>query len=146
MKSMFEGIGKIRYEGADSKNPLAFRWYDENRVILGKTMKEHLRFAVAYWHSFCAQGGDQFGGPTIDFPWNAIVDPVERAKAKMDSAFDFMVKIGAPYYCFHDVDLVDDSGNPVPPGEVGELVLRVPEDKKQNGLFRGYYKDPDLTA
>ena len=92
MKSMFEKFDKIKYEGPDSKNPLAFRWYDENRVVMGKTMKDHLRFAIAYWHSFCAQGGDQFGGSTISFPWNSIADPVERAKAKMDSAFDFIVK------------------------------------------------------
>jgi len=111
MKSMFAGIDKIKYEGPESKNPLAFRWYDENRVVMGKTMKEHMRFAIAYWHSFCAQGGDQFGGATIDFPWNSISDPVERAKAKMDSAFDFIVKIGAPYYCFHDVDLVDEGSS-----------------------------------
>ncbi len=111
MKSMFEKFDKIKYEGPDSKNPLAFRWYDENRKVMGKTMKEHLRFAIAYWHTFCAQGGDQFGGATIDFPWNAIKDPVERAKAKMDSAFDFIVKIGAPFYCFHDVDLVDEGSS-----------------------------------
>ena len=108
---MFEKFDKIRYEGPDSKNPLAFRWYDESRVVMGKTMKDHLRFAIAYWHSFCAQGGDPFGGATISFPWNAISDPVERAKAKMDTAFDFIVKIGAPFYCFHDVDLVDEGGS-----------------------------------
>ena len=111
MKSMFEGFGKIRYEGPESKNPLAFRWYDESRVIAGKTMKEHLRFAIAYWHSFTAQGSDPFGSDTIDFPWNEITDPVERAKAKMDSAFDFIVKIGAPFYCFHDADLVSEGGS-----------------------------------
>ena len=111
MKSMFAGIDKIKYEGPESKNPLAFRWYDENRVVMGKTMKEHLRFAIAYWHSFCAQGSDQFGGPTVDFPWNSISDPVERAKAKLDSAFDFIVKIGAPYYCFHDIDLVSEGSS-----------------------------------
>jgi len=108
MKSMFSEFKKIAYEGPESKNPLAFRWYDEHRVVMGKSMKEHLRFAIAYWHSFCARGGDPFGGPTIDFPWDAIPDPIERAKAKMDSAFDFIAKIGAPYYCFHDIDLIDE--------------------------------------
>ncbi len=107
MTSMFSSISKIKYEGPDSKNPLAFRWYDENRVVAGKTMKEYLRFAIAYWHSFCAENADPFGGPTRVFPWSNISDPVEQAKVKMDSAFDFFVKIGAPYYCFHDVDLVN---------------------------------------
>ncbi len=112
MKTLFSNIEKIRYEGPDSKNPLAFRWYDENRIVGGKTMKEQLRFAIAYWHSFCADGADQFGGSTHVFPWNSIADPVERAKAKMDAAFEFIVKIGAPFYCFHDVDLVSE-GNSV---------------------------------
>lgn len=103
---MFSKFDKIRYEGPDSKNPLAFRWYDENRIVGGKTMKEQLRFAIAYWHSFCADGVDPFGGVTRHFPWEGISDPIEQAKAKMDSAFDFFVKIGAPYYCFHDVDIV----------------------------------------
>ena len=111
MESMFSKFGKIGYEGPDSKNPLAFRWYDENRVVAGKTMKEYLRFAIAYWHSFCADGSDQFGGGTHRFPWDGIADPVEQAKVKMDSAFDFFVKIGAPYYCFHDVDLVREGGS-----------------------------------
>ncbi len=106
MTSMFSKFDKIRYEGPDSKNPLAFRWYDENRIVGGKTMKEQLRFAIAYWHSFCADGVDPFGGVTRHFPWEGISDPIEQAKAKMDSAFDFFVKIGAPYYCFHDVDIV----------------------------------------
>lgn len=103
---MFSKIGKIAYEGPESKNPLAFRWYDAERIVGGKTMKEYLRFAIAYWHSFCADGTDPFGGGTHLFPWNNIGDPVEQAKAKMDSAFDFFVKIGAPYYCFHDTDLI----------------------------------------
>ena len=111
MESMFSKFGKIGYEGPDAKNPLAFRWYDENRVVAGKTMKEYLRFAIAYWHSFCADGSDQFGGGTHRFPWDGIADPVEQAKVKMDSAFDFFVKIGAPYYCFHDVDLVREGGS-----------------------------------
>ena len=111
MESMFSKIAKIKYEGPDSKNPLAFHWYDADRVIGGKTMKEQLRFAIAYWHSFCADGSDPFGGATHLFPWSGIGDPVEQAKAKMDSAFDFFVKIGAPYYCFHDVDLVREAGD-----------------------------------
>lgn len=103
----FKGVGQIKYEGPESDNPLAYRWYDENRVVAGKTLKEHLRFAVAYWHSFNADGSDPFGGPTFSFKWNEKADPVERAKDKMDAAFEFITKINLPYYCFHDVDVVD---------------------------------------
>ncbi|ADY53878.1 D-xylose isomerase [Pseudopedobacter saltans DSM 12145] len=103
----FKGIGKIQYEGKESKNPLAFRFYDENRIVGGKTMKEHLKFACAYWHSFCGNGADPFGEPTHIFPWDAKKDPIERAKDKMDAAFEFITKMNIPYYCFHDVDVVD---------------------------------------
>ncbi|HJU45864.1 MAG TPA: xylose isomerase [Chitinophagaceae bacterium] len=99
--------GKIVYEGPSSDNPLAFRWYDADKVVAGKTMKEWLRFACAYWHSFCGTGADPFGEPTHIFPWNDIADPVERAKARADAAFEFMTQLGLPYYCFHDVDVVD---------------------------------------
>ncbi|WGQ10115.1 xylose isomerase [Pedobacter gandavensis] len=106
-KEFFKGIGQVKFEGLDSDNPLAFRWYDENRIIAGKTMKDHLRFACAYWHSFVATGGDPFGEPTIIHPWNEKSDAVARAKDKMDAAFEFITKMNLPYYCFHDVDLVD---------------------------------------
>jgi xylose isomerase len=107
----FPGIGKIAYEGRDSTNPLAFKWYDENQVVAGKTMKEHMRFAIAYWHTFCGTGGDPFGGGTHAFPWFAGADADIRAKNKMDAAFEFFTKIGAPYYCFHDYDLVEEGDN-----------------------------------
>lgn len=107
----FSGIGKIGYEGPQSDNPLAFKWYDENKVVAGKTMKEHLRFAVCYWHTFCNTGGDPFGPGTKDFAWNRPADPVQRAKDKMDAAFEFITKLGVPYYCFHDIDLVDEGNN-----------------------------------
>lgn len=106
-KEYFKNIRKIKYEGPESDNPLAFRWYDENKIIAGKTMKEYLRFACAYWHSFCGSGADPFGEPTHLFPWNSIADPIERAYAKADIAFEFINKMGFPYYCFHDVDAVD---------------------------------------
>jgi len=99
----FKGIGKIPFEGKGSDNPLAFKFYDENKVVLGKTMKEHLRFSIAYWHSFCADGGDPFGNATIFHPWTDA-DPMTGARKKADAAFEFFTKIGAPYYCFHDVD------------------------------------------
>lgn len=103
----FKGIPQIKFEGTGSDNPLAFRWYDENRVVAGKTMQEWLRFACAYWHSFVGSGADPFGEPTHIFPWDTKADAVERAKDKADAAFEFMTKLGLPYYCFHDVDVVD---------------------------------------
>jgi xylose isomerase len=107
-KTYFPKIDKIPFEGKESDNPLAFRFYDENRVIAGKTMKEHFKFSIAYWHSFCGTGGDPFGPGTIVHPWDASADPIQRAKDKMDAAFEFITKIGAPYYCFHDIDLIDE--------------------------------------
>jgi len=107
-KEFFPGIGKIKYEGPQSDNPLAYKWYDENRKIAGKTMKEFLRFAVCYWHTFCNTGADPFGPGTKKFPWDVAGDAVQRAKDKMDAAFEFITKLGVPYYCFHDVDVVDE--------------------------------------
>ncbi len=106
-KEFFKGIGQIKYEGLDSDNPLSYRWYDESKVVAGKPMKDWLRFAVAYWHSFVGNGGDPFGEPTHIYPWNEKQDPVARAKDKADAAFEFITKLGLPYYCFHDVDVVD---------------------------------------
>ena len=107
-KEYFKGIGKISYEGNGSDNPLAFKFYDENKLIAGKTMKEHFRFAVAYWHTFCGTGADPFGWPTKDFPWLQSDDPVRQAKDKMDAAFEFITKLSVPYYCFHDFDLIQE--------------------------------------
>jgi xylose isomerase len=106
-REYFKGIDQIKYEGPESDNPLAYRWYDENRVVAGKTLKDHFKFAVSYWHSFNGNGADPFGGPTHDFAWDEKADAVERAKDKMDAAFEFFTKLGLPYYCFHDVDVVD---------------------------------------
>lgn len=106
-KEFFKNIAEIKYEGLESDNPLAFRWYDENKVVGGKTMKEFLRFACAYWHSFSNVGADPFGEGTHIFPWNEKSDAVERAKDKMDAAFEFITKMNIPFYCFHDVDVVD---------------------------------------
>jgi len=110
-KEYFKKVSKIQYEGRDSDNPMAYRWYDESKVIAGKTMKDYLRFACAYWHSFCGSGADPFGEPTHLFPWNEKADAVERAKDKADAAFEFITKLGLPYYCFHDVDVVDYSND-----------------------------------
>ncbi|MBK7938320.1 MAG: xylose isomerase [Lewinellaceae bacterium] len=105
----FKKIGRIRYEGPESDNPLAYRFYDENRVVGGKTMREHFKFAVAYWHTLCGTGGDPFGAPTKQYPWLQAKDPVRQAKDKMDAAFEFITKLGLPYYCFHDFDLVAEA-------------------------------------
>jgi xylose isomerase len=107
MSTYFKGIGEIKYEGPKSTNPFAFRWYDAKKIVAGKTMEEQLRFACAYWHSFCGSGADPFGEPTHLFGWNSISDAVDRAKAKMDVAFEFMQKLSLPFYCFHDIDVVD---------------------------------------
>mgnify|MGYP005748290197 FL=1 len=107
-KTYFPNIDKIKFEGRESDNPMAFRFYDENKVVAGKTMKEHFKFAIAYWHSFCGTGGDPFGPGTIVHPWDANPDPIQRAKDKMDAAFEFISKIGVDYYCFHDIDLIDE--------------------------------------
>ena len=107
-KEYFPEIGKIKYEGPSSYNPMAYRYYDAERVVLGKKMKDWLRFAWAWWHPLCAEGADQFGGGTKTFPWNASSDAVERAKAKADAGFEIMEKLGIEYFCFHDVDLVDE--------------------------------------
>ncbi|MBC7722519.1 MAG: xylose isomerase [Pedobacter sp.] len=107
----FKGIGQVKFEGVESDNPMAFRWYDENKIVAGKPMKEYLRFACAYWHSFCGNGADPFGEATHLFPWGVKADPIERAKDKMDAAFEFITKMNLPYYCFHDVDVVDYGNN-----------------------------------
>lgn len=106
-KEYFKGLNQVKYEGPGSDNPLAFRWYDENKIVAGKTLKDHFRFACAYWHSFGNDGSDPFGPGTHIFEWNKKADAVERAKDKMDAAFEFITKLNIPFYCFHDVDVVD---------------------------------------
>lgn len=107
-REYFSGIGAIAYEGPKSKNPLAFKHYNPDLVVGGKTLREQLRFAISYWHTFCGAGGDPFGPGTRVFPWDQDKDANVRARLKMDAAFEFFTKIGAPYYCFHDIDLVDE--------------------------------------
>ena len=106
-KTYFKSVGQISYEGPGSDNPLAFQYYNASQVVAGKTMQEWLRFACAYWHSFVGNGGDPFGEPTHLYPWNSASDAIGRAKDKADAAFEFMTKLGLPYYCFHDVDVVE---------------------------------------
>ena len=108
-KEYFKGINKIPFEGKESDNPLAFKFYDPERVVAGKKLKDHFKFAMAYWHTLCNEGGDPFGSGTQVFPWNTSNDPVQRAKDKADAAFEFLEKMGFDYFCFHDVDLVDEA-------------------------------------
>ena len=108
----FSDIAPIAYEGPESDNPLAFKWYDKDRLVLGKRMEDHLRFAVCYWHSFCWNGLDPFGGDTFQRPWQHMADPMAAARAKADVAFEFFAKLGAPYYCFHDRDVAPEGSTP----------------------------------
>jgi len=110
IKEYYPGIGKIEYEGKKSKNPLAFRWYNPEQIVSGKKMKDHLRFAIAYWHSFCGDGKDQFGDATRIFPWDNVTNNDEKIRQRLDAAFEFITKIGVEYYCFHDVDVVGNDG------------------------------------
>jgi len=130
-KEFFKDIPQIKFEGVESDNPFAFRWYDENKKVAGKTMKELLRFACAYWHSFNGNGADPFGEPTHIFPWNGKADPIERAKDKMDAAFEFITKMNLPYYCFHDMDIVDYT-NDVADNEKRLRVITEYAKQKQN--------------
>lgn len=108
-KEYFKGIDKIVYEGKESDNPLAYKYYDANRVVAGKTMREHFKFAMAYWHTLCGTGGDPFGPGTLKHKWATATDPVQAAKEKADAAFEFVTKMGFDYYCFHDYDLIDEA-------------------------------------
>jgi xylose isomerase len=113
MSSYFNSIAPIKFEGAESKNPLAFKWYDKDRMVMGKRMEDHLRFAVCYWHSYCWNGFDPFGyDGTFERPWQHMADPMAAAKAKADAAFEFFQKLGAPYYCFHDRDVAPEGATP----------------------------------
>ncbi len=110
-KVYFPSIEKIKFEGKESKNPLAFRYYDANKVVYGKTMAEWFKFSMAWWHTLCAEGGDPFGPGTQKHPWVGASDAVQAAKDKMDAGFEFMQKMGIEYYCFHDIDLVDEGSS-----------------------------------
>lgn len=107
-REYFSGVDKVKFEGPESDNPFAFKYYDENKVVAGKALKEHFKFAVCYWHTFCGKGHDPFGPGPMHFPWDEPTDAVARGKAKMDAAFEFITKLGAPYYCFHDIDLIEE--------------------------------------
>ncbi len=134
-KEFFPEIGKIKFEGVKSTNPFAYRYYDAEKIILGKPMKDWLKFSMAWWHTLCAEGGDQFGGGTKTFPWNEGCCPIQIAKNKADAGFEIMQKLGIEYYCFHDVDLVSE-GNSIDEYEnnLKEIVAYLKEKQAQTGI------------
>ena len=134
-KEFFPGIGKIQFEGKESRNPMAFRYYDANKVVMGKTMAKWLKFAMAWWHTLCAEGADQFGGGTKTFPWNESACPMQAAKDKVDAGFEFMQKMGIEYYCFHDVDLVDEGADVEEyEARLKEIVAYLKEKQAETGI------------
>ena len=134
-KEYFPGISKIQYEGPQSNNPLAFKYYDENKVVAGKPMKDHFRFAIAYWHTFCGSGSDPFGAGTMPLPWSKNSDAMQAAKDKLDAAFEFISKLGAPFYCFHDRDIAPE-GNSVEESEANlkEIVALAKKKQADSGI------------
>ena len=134
-KEFFPGIGKIQFEGKESRNPMAFRYYDAKKVVLGKTMAEWLKFSMAWWHTLCAEGADQFGGGTKTFPWNGAACPIQAAKDKVDAGFEFMQKMGIEYYCFHDVDLVEEGADVEEyEARLKEIVAYLKEKQAETGI------------
>ena len=135
-KEYFPTVGKIQFEGTDSYNPMAFRYYDAERMVLGKPMKEWLKFAMAWWHTLCAEGGDQFGGGTKVYPWNDGPDAMTVAKQKADAGFEIMQKLGIEYFCFHDTDLIGDLGEDIADyeGRLKEIVAYLKAKMAQTGI------------
>ena len=127
-KEYFKDVKKIKFEGKDSKNPFSYRFYDENKIVLGKKMSEHFKFAVAYWHSFVNPGNDPFGVGTKSFPWSKSSDPFQNACHKMDASFEFISKLGLNYFCFHDFDLIEEGSS-------------LSESEKRLGKITSYAKE-----
>ena len=135
MNGYFDKIPKIKFEDIDSDNPLSFKYYDENKVVLNKTMKEHLRFAVCYWHTFTWPGLDPFGGATFDRPWMQSDNSLEMAEIKLKSAFDFFTKIGTPYFCFHDRDVAPEGKNYIETKRNFDHIIKLLNDNmKKSGI------------
>ncbi len=127
--------GPIPFEGKGSKNPLAFKYYNKEQKVGGKSMADHLRFAVAYWHTMMADGTDMFGGPSYDRAWHAPSDPIDRAKATMDAAFEFFTKLGVDYYCFHDRDIAPAGGTFAESCKNLDIMVKYAKDlQKQTGV------------
>jgi xylose isomerase len=133
-KEYFKGISEIKFEGKESDNPLAFKYYNPDQVVAGKTMREHFKFAIAYWHTFCGQGSDPFGPGTQNFAWDQSSDAVQAAKDKADAAFEFITKMGFGYYCFHDFDLIREGASF---GESEKRILTITEYLKEKQAASG---------
>ena len=134
-KEYFPQLGQIKFEGVESKNPLAFRYYNPEQVVAGKKMKDWFKFSMAWWHTLCAEGADQFGGGTKTFPWNQGATAIEKAKNKMDAGFEIMQKLGIEYYCFHDVDLVDEAPCPEEyEANLKEIVAYAKQKQAETGI------------
>ena len=134
-KEYFPQLGQIKFEGVESKNPLAFRYYNPEQVVAGKKMKDWFKFSMAWWHTLCAEGADQFGGGTKTFPWNQGATAIERAKNKMDAGFEIMQKLGIEYYCFHDTDLVDEAPCPEEyEANLKEIVAYAKQKQAETGI------------
>ncbi|MGB5665805.1 MAG: xylose isomerase [Maribacter sp.] len=132
-KEYFKGIDEIKFEGKGSDNPLAFKYYNPEQVVAGKTMREQLKFAIAYWHTFCGQGSDPFGPGTQNFAWDQSSDPIQAAKDKADAAFEFITKMGFDYFCFHDYDLVQEGPT-------------FAESEKRLGIITDYLKEKKAAS
>ncbi|MBN00793.1 MAG: xylose isomerase [Planctomycetaceae bacterium] len=131
----FPEIEKIRYEGPESKNPLAFKWYNEDEVVEGLTMKDHMRFSVVYWHTFRGNGSDPFGAPTMVRPWEDGTDSVENAQNRARVAFEFIEKLGAPYYAFHDRDVAPEGATLAESNRNFDAVVQVlKEEQERTGI------------
>ena len=134
-REYFPGIPRIEYEGPESDNPLAFKAYDADRVVGNKTMSEHLRFSICYWHTFCADGADPFGPGTRSHPWNESTDRLEAAEERLDAAFEFFSKMTVPYFCFHDRDLAPEGASVVESEKnLQHLVGRVKPRQQETGI------------
>jgi len=130
-REYFPNVNKIVYEGPESANPLAFKFYNEDRIVAGKSMYEHFRFSVAYWHTFCGTGGDPFGPGTKQFPWDESADPMQAAFDRLEAAFEFFTKLGVPFYCFHDRDIAPE-GSSVEESERNLKILVQAAKQKQD--------------
>src|SRR5690606_5050283 len=130
-RQYFPGIGRINYEGPQSDNPLAFKAYDATRQVGSKTMAEHLRFAVCYWHTFCGDGADPFGPGTRVHAWKERSDPMDAARDKLDAAFEFFTKLGVPYYCFHDRDLAPEGSSVAESEKQLAMLVELAKERQQ---------------
>ena len=134
-KEFYKGVNKINYEGKESDNPFAYKYFNPDQLVMGKTMREHFKFAVAFWHSFCGQGADPFGPGTQKFPWDQSNDPLQRARDKADAAFELITKLGFDYFCFHDVDLVDEADNLIETEKrLHKIADYISQKKKDSGV------------